>query len=780
VTTFLPLLATESPVAVPGIFEIVWIVPAIMAASFVAILLFSKRLSIPAHWIGIPAIMASFLFALAIAGNWIAYVGDVADSHDSGGEALAFVDGDPELAAASAHDEHGKSIGVSCLTDDANHADDGHSDEESLAPAALGFVEEGEAPHVSPCPVVTQVTWFENGGSAASGGSDIQVGTMVDGQSVMLLVVVTFISMLVHIFSTDYVAGDRRYTHYFAFLSLFTASMLFFVLSSSTLQMIVGWELVGVCSFALIGHWWEDKPNSDAALKAFLTNRVGDIGLLIGMIILYFAAGRTFDIRAINEAAVTGAISQNTLMVAALCLLAAVMSKSGQFILHTWLPDAMAGPTPVSALIHAATMVVAGVYLIGRLYPVFYVGFDIEGSTINPLALVGGITCVGGGMLAFVQRDIKKVLAYSTVSQLGYMVLALGVGAYTAGMFHLFTHAIFKACLFLGAGSVSHACHHSFDMKADMGGLKQYMPKTFWTFVIASGALAGIPPLAGFWSKDEILVGAGVWPGTGGNGTYYLPFLFGMLTAAMTAAYMTRVIWLTFFGRYRGHAHPHESGNRITVPLIILAVGAVFAGFLNVPKVLPVLGSRIGLWFEEMVEPAGIATFPVIDHGKPSFSLAIVATLLALGAATLVYVYYKRLYAKDAMATDYTDSFVAKNRFIRAGHTLLVEKYYLDHLYTGTIAGSTKGWMAQAAYWFNQNVLDGFIDRVGSGTTATGRFIYKYIDQGAIDGAVNGSGLGASQSGEILRKVQSGRVRQYASLMFGAATVLAAVFIIAV
>ncbi len=775
--------------SVPGIFNMVWLIPAIMAGSFLAILFLSKRFRIPAHFIGIPAVVACFVLALGVAGSWISYVGDVADSH--GGDALAFVDGDSadEVALAESGG-HSSGPGESCLEDESHsdgddHSDDGdHSDEESFgtvdAPPALSFAEEGGEGHVSPCPIVNQVTWFNNGGTVAEGGSDIQIGTMVDGQSVMLLVVVTFISMLVHIFSTDYVKDDRRYTHYFAFLSLFTASMLFYVLSSSTLQMIVGWELVGVCSFALIGHWWEEKPNSDAALKAFLTNRVGDIGLLIGMIILYFAAGRTFDIRAINEAATSGAISENTLLVAALCLMAAVMSKSGQFVLHTWLPDAMAGPTPVSALIHAATMVVAGVYLIGRLYPVFYIGFDIAGSTINPLALVGGITCVGGGMLAFVQRDIKKVLAYSTVSQLGYMVLALGVGAYTAGMFHLFTHAIFKACLFLGAGSLSHACHHSFDMKADMGGLRKVMPKTFWTFIIGSGALAGLPPLAGFWSKDEILVGAGVWPGTGGNGTYYIPFLFGMMTAAMTAAYMTRVIYLTFFGKYRGHVTPHESGPRITVPLIILAVGAVFVGFLNVPKQLPILGSRFGLWFEEMVEPAGIATFPTIDHGKPSFSLAIVATLLAVGAGALVWTYYSRLYAKDSAATEYTDSFVANNRLIRAGHTLLVEKYYLDHLYTGAIAGSTKGWVAQTAQWFNKNVLDGFINTVGTGTAGFGRFIYRYIDQGTIDGAVNGAGLGASESGQILRKVQSGRIRQYATLMFGAATVLAAVFIIAV
>ncbi len=320
--------------------------------------------------------------------------------------------------------------------------------------------------------------------------------------------------------------------------------MLFFVLSENTLQMIVGWELVGVCSFALIGHWWEEKPNSDAALKAFLTNRVGDVGLLVGVIVLYFAADRSFSILDINILATEGGIRQTVLLAASLRLITAVMSKSGQFILHTWLPDAMAGPTPVSALIHAATMVVAGIYMVARLYPVFFEGLSIAGSSINLLAVVGAVTALFGALLAFVQKDIKKVLAYSTVSQLGFMVTALGVGAWTAAMFHLFTHAMFKACLFLGAGSLSHACHHSFNMVDDMGGLRKIMPKTFWTYLIATGALAGIFPLSGFWSKDEILVGTGSFPGTdGANGTYHLMLVMLLIAAFCTAAYMTRTIW---------------------------------------------------------------------------------------------------------------------------------------------------------------------------------------------------------------------------------------------
>lgn len=768
------MIAATEAASHSALYDYVWVVPALPAASFLLILLFGKRLRFKGAEIGIAAVGLACLYALATTFTWI---GDIQSAQSENEEqSLTYFEDETAAGVGSTQVQ---------LT-----ADDG----------ARG------------APIINEMEWFGIGEGAAqpvlvpegddgdhseSASFSIPVGTHVDGQSVMLLFVVTIVSLLVHIYSTDYVHGDRRYTHYFAFLSLFTASMLFMVLSSSTLQLIVGWELVGVCSFALIGHWWEDKPNSDAALKAFLTNRVGDIGLLIGMTILFFAAG-TFSINKINEMAVAGEISTRTLGIAAACLMAAVMSKSGQFILHTWLPDAMAGPTPVSALIHAATMVVAGIYMIARLYPVFFIGFGIDasaataadaflnfeifGSNINLMAFVGGLTTVGGGALAFVQRDIKKVLAYSTVSQLGYMVLALGVGAYTAALFHLFTHAFFKACLFLGAGSVSHACHHSFDMKADMGGLRKYMPKTFWTFIIGSAALAGLPPLAGFWSKDEILTGAGVWPDTGGNGTYTIPFIFGMLTAAMTAAYMTRTVWLTFFGDYRGHEEPHESGPRITTPLLILAGMATLVGFLNVPSgVISTLGLPSG-WahkFEDWVEPAGIASFPKIAHAKPSLTLALVATGLALLAGWIVWNYYKRLYAIDPKATEYTNGVVSKSGLAKAGHTVLVEKYYLDHLYTGVIAGSVKGVLARAAYWFNQNVIDGIVDFVGRSSAAAGRFIYRFIDQGVVDGAVNASGQTASRSGQLLRAMQSGQIREYASLMFGAAAVLAAVFIFA-
>ena len=352
-------------------------------------------------------------------------------------------------------------------------------------------------------PVIHHIEWWQNG------SIKFGVGTQVDGLAVMMMFVVTLISLLVHIYSTAYMHDDRRYTHYYAFLSLFTASMLTLVVADNTLQLLVGWELVGLCSFVLIGHWWEEGVNSRAAIKAFLTTRTGDIGLMIGVIITFFAAG-TFSIVGINTYALSHGAQHDLLLAGAICLFIGIIGKSGQFPLHTWLPDAMAGPTPVSALIHAATMVVAGVYLGARLYPVFFEGFSIGHGGVNFMAVIGGTTIIIGALLAFVQDDIKKVLAYSTISQLGYMVLALGVGAWTAAVFHLFTHAFFKALLFLGAGSVSHSgSHHSFDMKKDMGGLRKFMPITFWTFMIGTLALAGIFPFAGFWSKDEILVTAG-------------------------------------------------------------------------------------------------------------------------------------------------------------------------------------------------------------------------------------------------------------------------------
>ncbi len=634
----------------------------------------------------------------------------------------------------------------------------------------FGHVNDGG--HEGVEPVTKGWTWFQ------SGGVHIQLGMLLDGPAVMMLFVVTLVSLLVHVYSTDYVAGDRRYTHFFAFLSLFTAAMLGLVISLTTIQLLVCWELVGVCSFVLIGHWWEEKPNSDAALKAFLTNRVGDVGLICGVTILYFGAGKTFDILSINQAAIEGTIGSTALTVAACALIAAVMSKSGQFILHTWLPDAMAGPTPVSALIHAATMVVAGIFMVGRLYSVFFQGLDIGTSNINLLALVGGVTVIGGAGLAFVQDDIKKVLAYSTVSQLGYMVMALGVGAWTAAFFHLFTHAFFKAGLFLGAGSVSHAVH-SFDMRKDMGGLRKWMPHTYRTFLVCTAALIGLFPLAGFWSKDEILAGASQL----GDG-YTVFLVVGIVGALMTAAYMTRTVYLTFFGEFRGHvthhgehhAEPHESGPRIVAPLYILSGLAIVAGFANLPDtgVLSWVPSSIALRFEHFYEPKG-PYFPaevVPSFGHPDFDIgiALISTVVALGSIFLAYSWYWRNQGPHGITE--------RSPLVRAGYTVLVNKYYFDHLYTDIIAGSTKGPVARAINWVNQNVIDGVVNGAGRFATVCGRWVYTHIDQQVVDGTVLGSATAARRGGQAARQLTTGKVQQYGALLFGAVAVFAGALIL--
>ncbi|HKY16797.1 MAG TPA: NADH-quinone oxidoreductase subunit L [Microthrixaceae bacterium] len=751
-----------------------WIIPALPALGFVLILLFGKRFLGPtrAHWIGVPLIAVAFVLSICTGVAWIQH------TNDPHGGPLADV-----------QEECSRTVQATGSEEPAEHADEGPTEGHAAARGRSvaqedhgteatttqeGGEEHAEAEkHHDTQPVVRCVSWFD------TGDHSFTIGTLVDGQAVMLLFVVTLISLLVHLYSTDYVNGDRRYTHYYAFLSLFTSSMLFFVLAENTLQMMVGWELVGVCSFALIGHWWEEKPNSDAALKAFITNRVGDVGLIVGVIVLFFGAGQSFSIIDINIGANEGLMNHTVLLVASCCLITAVMSKSGQFVLHTWLPDAMAGPTPVSALIHAATMVVAGIYMVGRLYPVFFEGLAIGGSSINLLALVGGVTAVFGALLAFVQKDIKKVLAYSTVSQLGFMVTALGVGAWTAAMFHLFTHAMFKACLFLGAGSLSHASHHSFNMVDDMGGLRRVMPRTYWTYLIGTLALAGIIPFAGFWSKDEILAGTG--SANEGVGNYHFALVMLLIGAFCTAAYMTRTIWYAFYnGEYKGHGHPHESGPVITWPLIVLAALTCVIWLVNIPTKFffdwrpP---ESFTLKFEHYVEPVG-PFFPGssdnFTHAEFNGWIAALSLLVAGGGLLAGYLFYWKRALKPL------ENLAEKSRLAAFFKNILVNKYYFDWLYTDVIVHAVKKPIAAAAYWFNQKVLDGVVDGAGKTAVASGRFVYDKIDQGVIDGVVNGTAVVATESGGELRRTQTGRVQQYAALFFAAAAILAGIFVLVI
>jgi NADH-quinone oxidoreductase subunit L len=705
-----------------------WLVPLIPALSFVVILFFGKRMPKGGSEVGVAALGASWLLACGAFYQWVQRVDDASGAKGAAGSVKAFASS-LKLAATSSG--------------------------ERAAPVA---------------PIVHSVTWFQNA------GIKLGVGIQIDGLAVMMMFVVTTISLLVHVYSTEYMRNDRRYTYFFAALSLFTASMLLLVVADNTLQLLVGWELVGLCSFMLIGHWWEEKPNSDAALKAFLTTRTGDIGLICGVIMTYFIVQRatgtgSFNILALNNAALSGKVGHTLVLMCAVALMAAIMGKSGQFPLHTWLPDAMAGPTPVSALIHAATMVVAGVYLGARVYPVFYEGFSIAHGGVNLMAAIGGTTVIIGAALAFVQDDIKKVLAYSTISQLGYMVMGLGVGAWIAAIFHLFTHAFFKADLFLGAGSVSHSgSHHSFDMKKDMGGLRKYMPQTYATFLIGSLALAGIFPLAGFWSKDEILV-------TAGKGGYTFFMVVGLAGAFMTAAYMTRTIYLTFFGEYRGNSHPaddahghpahdqhgpHESPPAITVPLWILSFFAVTVGLLNAE---PFHIEK----FKEWVEPR--VAFPAVIH--PAFSWPAAALSVAI-AVTGILVAYEFYWARRGLR-----DLSSRNALARAGKTFLVNKYYLDHLYTDIIVGSIKGPIANASYWVNQHVIDAVLNAVGRGSLSVARFTYDIVDQRGVDGIVNGLAVGTGDAGGAARAVETGRLQWYALIMFSAVTLFSVVLWIA-
>ncbi|HUF32224.1 MAG TPA: NADH-quinone oxidoreductase subunit L [Acidimicrobiales bacterium] len=704
--------------------ENAWIIPALTFMSFWLILFFGKRLPKHGSEIGVGVLAVAFALSCVGVFQWL----DQPEDHVVEPAGVHATD------ESQAGDDHALAAPVVLAGLDGTEVTAAEDDDHGGPTTIRGAVERN-------------VTWFE------IGDVEVKVGTAIDGLAVTMLFVVTLISLLVHVFSTNYMHGDPRFTFYFAGLSLFTTGMLLLVVSSSMLQLLFGWELMGLCSFMLIGHWWEEKDNSNAALKAFLTTRTGDIGLLVGISILFFAAGLTFDIASINAAALGGEIAETALLVAAVALFVAAIGKSAQFPLHTWLPDAMAGPTPVSALIHAATMVVAGVYLVARLYGVFWQAFDIGGGGVNPIAVIGGITILIAAALAFVQTDIKKVLAYSTVSQLGFMVLALGVGAWTAAIFHLFTHAFFKGLLFLGAGSVSHAVH-SFDMR-EMGGLRKHMPTTYVTFMIGSLALAGLPPLAGFWSKDEILLGAS------DNG-YGVFMIVGLVGAFMTAAYMTRAVYLTFFGEFRGHGHPHESPKVITVPLIVLAVLSVGAGLLNAPP----------LGIQAFFYATRNEVFVLAGVNHPEFSVpiafnSIVVAVVGIAVAAVLY-FGGRL----------PQGVTARNRAAAVGYRFLENKYYLDHLYTGVVVGSVKGSIARAANWFNQRVLDGIVNGVANGSVTSGRWIYKRIDQGVVDGAVNGAGIGAGRAGGGLRAIQNGKVQSYAALLFAGAAAFAFVLVL--
>jgi len=555
--------------------------------------------------------------------------------------------------------------------------------------------------------------------------STFQFGFMVDPLTAMMLFVVTFIGSLIVIYSTGYMHEDPRYSRFFAYLGLFLFSMLGLVLSSNLVQMYIFWELVGLCSYFLIGFWFEKKSAADASKKAFITNRIGDVGFFIGIALLFYSTG-TVMFSDLNHDFFHHH-NQWIVGIAGIFLFCGAIGKSAQFPLHVWLPDAMEGPTPVSALIHAATMVAAGVYMVARLSPLY----EAFPNSAEVVAVIGTTTACIGAFIALTQTDIKKVLAYSTISQLGYMIAALGCGGMSAGAFHLMTHAFFKALLFLGAGSVIHGTGTQ-DIR-EMGGLFKAMPKTAWTFLIATIAIAGIPPFAGFWSKDEILLSAYA------SGHPVILTLL-VITAFLTSFYMFRLTFLTFFGKTRGHIHAHESPASMTVPLMILAVFAIGAGIPGSPFTHHWLQTFLhGGHAEEIV---------------PNYTLMILSIIVATLGAVIAYVFY--LVKTDIPAK------IAQS--MKPLYQASLNKLYFDEIYAATF-GRMFNWKADFLFQFDQKVVDRLVNDTGR-FGMWGAKVKFWFDKNIVDGLVNFTGWITQTLSSVLRLFQTGFVHNYLFFVF--------------
>ena len=589
----------------------------------------------------------------------------------------------------------------------------------------------------------TVYTWI------ASGDFVLDLTLRVDPLSAVMILVISGIGSLIHIYSTSYMHDevDGEYARYFSYLNLFAAFMLILVLGANFLVLFVGWEGVGLCSYLLIGFWFRKQSAADAGKKAFVVNRIGDYAFILGTLFIFARFG-TLDFQQLAstvavlepETGVFGAISIITLL-----LFVGATGKSAQIPLYVWLPDAMEGPTPVSALIHAATMVTAGVYMIGRNAVLFSHAPD----TMLIVAIIGALTALMAGTIALVQNDIKRVLAYSTVSQLGLMFLAMGMGAFGAGIFHLYTHAFFKALLFLGSGAVIHALHGEQDIR-HMGGLKRYLPITYWTFLIGSLAIAGVPFLSGFFSKDEILFetfAAGHW----------ILWTIGAITSLLTATYMFRLVFLTFHGPPSPHggfgeagsapshdphlapSHLHDAPPAMATVLVVLALGAVLAGYVGVPHALGGQ-NQLATWLAPSFAPPAVAGGleapgegeAAAEDGEAGLELTLMAVSSAialLGIGLAAFIWLKRRDIADAMARKYAGV-----------HRLLLHKYYVDELYDATIVkpiliGSQEG-------------------------------LWRGLDVQVVDGAVNGTGTLVAAGSTVLRRLQTGSVRAYAGSMF--------------
>ena len=536
-----------------------------------------------------------------------------------------------------------------------------------------------------------------------AGGFRVGYDFTVDRLTAVMLLVVTGVGSLIHIYSIGYMEHDHGYYRFFAYLNLFMFFMLTLVLAANYLVLFVGWEGVGLCSYLLIGFWFHKKSATNAGNKAFIVNRIGDYGFSLAMLMIVVNFG-SLDFGTVFGAAASK--PEGVLTAIAMLLLVGACGKSAQFPLYVWLPDAMEGPTPVSALIHAATMVTAGVYMVARSFPIYI----HAPAALERVAVIGLFTAAFAATIGLAQNDIKKVFAYSTVSQLGYMFLGLGTGAFSSGIYHLMTHAFFKALLFLGAGSVIHALSGEQDMR-NMGGLRKKIPVTFWTLMCAALAISGVPPLAGFFSKDDILVAA----------YHHAPWMYwvGTITAGMTAFYVFRAMFMTFFGEYRGHEHPHESPAVITVPLATLAVLSVIGGFIKIP-----------VWLDKF--------FPTAEAPE-EFSLVVISVAAGLIGIALAYVMY---IAKPGLADSVSSGFGWLYRVV-------YNKYFVDEIYNAAV-----------------------VKPLVAGSRVV---LWRGVDAGLIDGMANGIGSRSQGFGSVLRLLQSGNIRSYATwVLFGSVILVVA------
>jgi NADH-quinone oxidoreductase subunit L len=571
---------------------------------------------------------------------------------------------------------------------------------------------EQEAPRL----VKTLYSWIQ------AGGFQIDLSLQFDPLTAVMCLVVTFVGFLIHVYAVGYMAEDKSFSRFFAYLNLFTFAMLILVMASNLLLMFVGWEGVGLCSYLLIGFWFEKPSAASAGKKACLVNRIGDAGFMLGIFFILIHIGSA-EFTAVNHAVEGGEISTGLATLICILLFIGATGKSAQIPLYVWLPDAMEGPTPVSALIHAATMVTAGVYMIARLNLLY----SIAPAALQVVAVVGALTAVYAASMALTQNDIKRVLAYSTISQLGYMFLGLGVGAYSAAVFHLYTHAFFKGLLFLGAGSVMHALSGELDIRK-MGGLRKYLPLTYPTFLIATIAIAGVPFFSGFFSKDAILTSAFA------QGQYFV-WILGLFGAVMTAFYMFRLVFLTFFGKERlepdAKAHLHESPKVMTIPLAILAFCSIFAGYAGLPVVL---GRNVNL-FDRFLEPVIHAAHEAHLSLGSEWLLILASVAVALIGIFVAYVFYLR-------KPQIPHTLVSRFPLI---YKLLYNKYYVDEIYDAAV-----------------------VNPIVRGSD----LVYRNFDLKVIDGALNGTAASANFFGRILSVLQTGLIKDYALVFLLGAIIL--------